>query len=103
LVTTLCYLLFTPDKRRYLLIFNFCFGSAFLTLLLLSFRSCQKREVNEDAPVDTIPDTDLGEVVDAEVAKIAIEKQSNSGGFGGTNAIREGSSDDADEEKRVEV
>jgi hypothetical protein len=62
----------------------------------------EEKEVNEGAPVDTVPDTDLGEVVDAEVAKIAIEKQSNSGGFGGTNAIREGSSDDADE-KRVEV
>jgi hypothetical protein len=44
LVTTMCSPLFTPNKRRYLLIFNFCFGSAFLTLLLLSFRSCRKRK-----------------------------------------------------------
>jgi hypothetical protein len=63
----------------------------------------EEKEVNEGAPVDTVPSTDLGEAVDAEVAKIATEKQYDSGGFGGTNAIREGGSNDADEEKRMEV
>jgi hypothetical protein len=43
-VMTMCCPLFAPNKRRYLLIFDFCFGSAFLTLLLLCFRSCQKRK-----------------------------------------------------------
>jgi hypothetical protein len=63
----------------------------------------EEKEVNEGAPIDTVPGTDLGEAVDAEVAKIGTEKQSNSGGFDGTNAIHEGGSEDADEEKRVEV
>jgi hypothetical protein len=34
LVMTMCCLLFVPNEKRYLLIFDFFFGSVILTLLL---------------------------------------------------------------------
>jgi hypothetical protein len=60
-----------PNKKRYLLIFNFCFDSLILTQLLLSLR---ERGVNEDAPFKTVPSTNTEKAVDVEVTRIAKEK-----------------------------
>jgi hypothetical protein len=61
----------------------------------------EEKEVNEGAPIDTAPGVVLGGAVDAEITRIVAEKLSDSGGFDGTNAARDGGSDDANE--RVEV
>jgi hypothetical protein len=46
-VTTMCCLLFVPNKKRYLLIFNLFFDLVILTLLLLSFRLAKGKRGNQ--------------------------------------------------------
>jgi hypothetical protein len=63
----------------------------------------EEKEVNEGAPIDTLPGANLEEAVDAEITNFLIEMRSDSGGFDDTNAARRGGFDDAGDEKRVEV
>jgi hypothetical protein len=49
-----------------------------------------------DAPIDTVPDANPEEVVDATVTKIATEKLSVSDGFDGTSGVHGRTSDDGE-------
>jgi hypothetical protein len=62
----------------------------------------EEKEVNEGAPIDTLPGANLEEAVDAEITKTLTERRSNSGGFDDTKTARSGGSDDAGDE-RVKV
>jgi hypothetical protein len=58
--------------------------------------------VDDGVPIETILTGDLEGTVDAEIARITAEKQSDSGAFTGADGGHDGSSCDA-EEGREEV
>jgi hypothetical protein len=74
-----------------------------LTLLLLSLGHAEGKKATEDTRVETVPGANPEEMVDADVAKIAKEKQSSSDGFDDTGIVHDGASDDVEEGDRVEV
>jgi hypothetical protein len=55
------------------------------------------KEMNDGAPVEAIVAGNLEEIVDVEVARIAAQRQSNSGGLTGADGGRDRSSHDAEE------
>jgi hypothetical protein len=59
--------------------------------------------MTKDAPVETIPDTDPEEAVDAAIVKVLKEKWSVSDGFDDMGGIRARTSIDGDQEGRAEV
>jgi hypothetical protein len=59
--------------------------------------------VTQDAPVETIPDADPAEAIDAVVAKIIQEKWSGSAGFDDTSGAHGKTFNDGDQEERAEV
>jgi hypothetical protein len=60
-------------------------------------------ETTEDAPIKNVPSGDPGVAVDAEIANIGKEKRSTSNGFDDVGGVHGGTSDDGDQEERVEV
>jgi hypothetical protein len=97
LATTMCCLSFMPSVKRYLLACDFCFDLVVLTLLLLSLGHAEGKKATEDTPVETVPGANPEEMVDADVAKIAKEKQSSSDGFDDTGIVHDRASDDVEE------
>jgi hypothetical protein len=73
--------------KRYLHVCIFCFDLVVLTLLLLSLGPAEGKEV----------------IKDVEVAKIMKEKRSASNDFDDSSIVRDGASDDVEEDERVEV
>jgi hypothetical protein len=59
--------------------------------------------MTKDAPVETIPDVDPEEVVDAAVTKVVKEKRSVSDGFDDMGGVRGKTSNDGNQGERVEV
>jgi hypothetical protein len=60
-------------------------------------------EVTRDTLIKIVLEVDPKEAVDAEVAKIAKEKQSVPDGFGDAGGVQGRTSDDDDQEERAEV
>jgi hypothetical protein len=79
--------------------------------LILRFLSCycfrlghpERKDVAEDAPIETFSGANLEEAIDVEIVRIVKEKHSVSDGFDDTDALCDGASDDVDEKERVEV
>jgi hypothetical protein len=63
----------------------------------------KETNMTEDAPIETTLSVNPEEVVDAEITRIVKEKRYVSDDFDDTGGVRNGASDDGDDEEREEV